>query len=214
MSQYWHTAARACLSVHLRSHACCIVALPPGACFACLLCSRAAMWQRKATMFSPAMFQHHYIASPTCYLSCHSKVHLVPTSCPSMADTPAKFRATMWRPRHASSCRSGICRVPAPLSDGTGRSVHVPAVFHLCQAIVCSCCFPAPILAFWGHMPGCGTCPGASMLWHGLTMFQRHHTMVQAHQFVHLRCPAMFHAVGQCGHSCFIPIVWTPIVSQ
>lgn len=219
MSQYWHTAARECLSVHLRSHACCILALPPGTCFACLLCSRAAMWQRKATRFSPAMFQHHYIASPTCYRSCHSKVHLVPISCPSMADTPAKFRAAMWRPRHASSClpspsgswqhwhtRSGICRVPVPPSDGTGRSVHVPAVFHLCHAIVCSCCFPAPILA-----------PGASMLWHGLTMFQHHHTMLQAHQFVHLRCPAMLHAMGQCGHSCLhtycmdtycVPVTW------
>lgn len=181
------------------------------------------MRQCKATMFSPAVSPHHYLASPTGYRSCHREAHLVPISCPSMADTPAKFRAAMWRPRHASSClpspsgswqhwhtHSGICRAPAPPSDGTGRSVHVPAVFHLCQVTVCSCCFPAPILAIWGRVPGCGMCSGAGMLWRRLTMFQHH-------QFVHLRCPAMLHAMGQCGHSCLhtycmdtycVPVTW------
>lgn len=215
MSRYRHMAARACLSVHLRSHACCILALPPGACFECLLCPGAAMRQRKATMFSPA--------SPTCRLSCPSKAHLVPISCPSMADTLARFRAAMWRPRYTSSCLpspsgswqhwhtcSGRCRVPAPPSDSTGRSVHVPAVFHLCRVTV-------PAISqhpSWqsGAVSGCGTCLGAGMLWHRLTMFQHHHTMVQAHQFVHLRCPAMLHAMGQCEHSCLhtycVPVTW------
>lgn len=41
-SQYWHVAAPAYLFVRLCSHACWILALPPGACFACLPCPRAA----------------------------------------------------------------------------------------------------------------------------------------------------------------------------
>lgn len=83
MSWYWHMAARACLSVHLHSHACCILALPPGICFACLLCPRAAMWQRKATMFSPAVFQHHYIASPNATFHVTSKHILYPFHVPA-----------------------------------------------------------------------------------------------------------------------------------